>query len=228
MKFFKKLNLIEWSIILITSFINIFLMINDPVSNYIGLIASITGVICVVLTAKGHIACYIFGTINILAYIYISFEAKYFGELMLNGIYYLPMQFYGMKMWKQNLSEQNNIVKGKIMSKSLFAKWAIISVLGVIILTGILNYLNGNLPILDSMSTIFSLVAMWLSIKMFKEQWILWIIIDVITVIMWVYAFIKGEPNSMAMVIMWIAYLINAFYGYLNWTKLEKQSKGAI
>lgn len=51
----------------------------------------------------------------------------------------------------------------------------------------------------------------------YREQWLLWIIIDIITVIMWVLV------GDLVMVTMWSVYLINAFYGYHNWTKMAKE-----
>ena len=61
----------------------------------IGMLSSITGVICVILTAKGTRSCYIFGLINTILYIYISYTQIFYGEVMLNGLYYLPMQVIG-------------------------------------------------------------------------------------------------------------------------------------
>ena len=52
----------------------------------------------------------------------------------------------------------------------------------------------------------------------YREQWLLWIIIDAITVVMW---FLVGD---FIMVTMWAVYLINAFYGYYNWTKIAKEN----
>ena len=58
-----------------------------------GIISATTGVACVVCTGKGKLSAYVFGIVNILLYAIISFQAKYYGEVMLNVIYYFPMQF---------------------------------------------------------------------------------------------------------------------------------------
>ena len=52
----------------------------------------------------------------------------------------------------------------------------------------------------------------------YREQWLLWIIIDAITVVMWILV------GDFIMVTMWAVYLINAFYGYYNWTKIAKEN----
>ena len=81
----------------------------------------------------------------------------------------------------------------------------------------ILDYLGGNSTLLDSSSTIISVIANTLMLLRYREQWLLWIIIDTITVIMWLVA------GDLIMVTMWLVYLINAFYGYYNWTKMSKE-----
>ena len=51
---------------------------------------------------------------------------------------------------------------------------------------------------------------------MYTEQWILWIIVDVVTVIMWLIALINGT-GSIAVLLMWCIYLINAVIMYVKW-----------
>ena len=220
----KKLNIYEWLLISGILILNIITFIVFKDNNWIGIVSSITGVICVVMTAKGHISCYYWGIINILAYVIVSYQASFYGEVMLNGLYYLPMQFIGIYMWRKNISE-NNIVKTRGMKKNQLFITIVISILTIFIYGLILKAMNGNQPFVDSTTNVLSLIAMYLSVKRFKEQWLLWITVDVITIYMWVVALMHNELNSLVMVIMWSFYLINAIYGYINWSKLEKRNK---
>ena len=56
---------------------------------------------------------------------------------------------------------------------------------------------------------------------MLPRQWLLWIIVDTVTVIMWGVAFINGS-ESIATLIMWIVYLGNAVIMYGKWMKEAK------
>ena len=95
----------------------------------------------------------------------------------------------------------------------------LISVFALTIVYGLfLQFLNGNLPFIDALSTVISVVALYISIKMYTEQWILWIIVDVVTVIMWLIALINGT-GSIAVLLMWCIYLINAVIMYVKWRK---------
>ncbi len=78
-----------------------------------GIIAATTGVACVVCTGKGKLSAYIFGAINTLLYAIIAYNAKFYGEVMLNALYYFPLQFYGFYVWSQNMNEETKEVYKK-------------------------------------------------------------------------------------------------------------------
>ena len=57
-----------------------------------GIISATTGVACVVCTGKGKRSAFLFGVVNTVLYAIIAWQAKYYGEVMLNALYYVPMQ----------------------------------------------------------------------------------------------------------------------------------------
>ena len=93
--------------------------------------------------------------------------------------------------------------------------------LGTLLLGTVLRRMGGNLPYVDALSTVVSVTAMIVSIRMYSEQWILWIIVDVVTVIMWAAAFARGE-DSIATLVMWAVYLVNAVIMLVKWEKEAK------
>ena len=82
--------------------------------------------------------------------------------------------------------------------------------------------MGGQLPFMDSMSTVISVVAQLLCVKRFAEQWILWVVVDVVTVIMWAFVFFT-EGESIATLLMWSVYLINAIIMCAKWHKGAKK-----
>ena len=117
----KVLNKFEWILIITATILSVVSLIVFDDANILGVIAVISGVISVVLAAKGHIGYYFFGIINIVAYIIIGYIASLYGEVMLNTLYYLPMQFVGLYFWKKNLNKEEKIVKAAFL-KRLFKK----------------------------------------------------------------------------------------------------------
>lgn len=180
--------------------------------NALGLITFLTGIFCVVLVAKGSIWNYAFGVVNVLGYAYISYQSKLYGEVMLNAFYFLPMQFIGYYMWKKAMGSNKEVIMRKLTSKQNIILGAVV-VAAVFAYQQILIALGGNLTLLDSMSTVISVIAMILMAKRFREQWALWIIVNVVSITMWVLA---KDP---IMTLMWAAYLVNAVYGWMKWSK---------
>lgn len=188
--------------------------------SWIGIVSSLTGVICVILTAKGKISCYVFGTINTVLYAYIAYKSQYYGDFILNAFYFLPLQFVGWSMWKKHMNSNNEVRAVELTRNKKIGLFALC--LGAVGVLGfILKSMGGSLPFVDATSTVLSVLAMYLSIKRYVEQWVLWIVVDVVTIIMWVVAMVQGG-NDIATLIMWIAYLINAVYGYMQWKKLSQ------
>ena len=186
-----------------------------------GIWAALTGIWCVILTGKGKLSSFWVGTVNTILYAVVAWQARYWGEVMLNLIYYVPMNFVGLYMWSKNMNNQTEeVVKERMSFKgSVLAYTCVIA--GTLGYGVILNLMNGTLPFIDSMSTVFSIFAQFLCVKRYMEQWVLWIVVDVVTVIMWVYAFINGT-GDMATVLMWSIYLINAIIMFAKWKKDTK------
>ncbi|WP_022766428.1 nicotinamide riboside transporter PnuC [Butyrivibrio sp. XPD2006] len=183
---------------------------------WISLGAAVTGVICVILTGKGKRSSFIFGVVNTVLYAIVAMEARYYGEVMLNLIYYLPLNFVGFVAWKKHMNDESGeVIKERLNLKQSAVIYAITAI-AIVIYGYILKRLGGNLPYIDSMSTVISVVAQILCLKRLMEQWVLWIVVDVVTVIMWAINFINGG-ESIATLAMWSIYLINAFIMFFHW-----------
>lgn len=180
------------------------------------LVAAITGIFSVVLCAKGKKSGFIFGLVNVIAYSIIAFNSLYFGEVMLNVLFYVPMNIASYFLWKNNQkTDKQEVICRALNWKQIAVGIAVIAVI-TFLYHLVLVSLGGAMTLLDGTTTILSIVATILMATRYSEQWLCWIVTNVITVIMWVIA---ANP---VMVVMWSAYLINAFYGYWRWRKNSK------
>jgi len=137
---------------------------------------------------------------------------------MLNWGYYLPLQFIGYYLWKKNMDGDLVEVKGFTNRQRLGIYVGSIVAIGGYGL--ILQALNGNLLFFDATSTVLSVIAMLLMAARSKDQWGLWILVNIVSIYMWLTTFLKSG-NGIAMVTMWSAYLVNSVYGYWNWHQME-------
>jgi nicotinamide mononucleotide transporter len=224
-----SIDINDWSLyenlwLVLFTLINIYLFFAWG-DTWIGLTASLTGMLCVVLTAKGKISSFYWGLINILAYSYVAYTSAYYGDVMLNMLYFLPMTFIGIYYWRNNTQSKNNHKNLVVRSLTWKEKivWFVFAITAVFVLGIFLKFLKGTLPFVDSVTTIFSIVATIMLTKRLTDQWFYWIMVDIWSIVMWVYIFLR-DGNQVSMLVMWSAFLINALYGYYNWKKLEEQN----
>lgn len=223
---FEKLWLLTFTLI------NIYLFFAWH-DTWVGLVASLTGMLCVVLTAKGKMSSFYWGLVNILTYSYVAYQSAYYGDVMLNMLYFLPMTFFGIYYWGKNMDKKKKKDK-KAKTRTVLVRhmkwkdrviWFSVSMVAVVVYGIILQMLNDTLPFVDSVTTIFSIVATIMLNRRQTDQWFYWILVDVWSIVMWVYIFLR-DGNDVSMLVMWTAYLVNAAYGYYHWRKLEKAQHG--
>lgn len=190
------------------------------------LIMALTGVWCVILTGKGKRSSFLLGTVNSVLYAIVAFSAKYYGEVMLNALYYVPMNVVGWFVWKKHMNDDT----GEVIKKRLPIKKGLLVFAGTgLAIAGygmILARIGGQLPYVDSMSTVVSVVAQVLSIWRLTEQWVLWIVVDIVTVIMWAVDFARGG-ETVATLAMWSIYLLNAVIMFIRWYRETEKNKAA-
>ena len=226
----KVLSYYDWFLIIGVIASNIIYTILSGSLDIIGSVAGIAGVLCVVLVAKGSIWNYVFGLVNVSIYAYISYKAAIYGDAALNALYYVPMQFIGWWQWRKrgaSVSEseagaQSVQVKARRFSWKQRALLFIGCAVAVIGGAYILDYFGDPQPLKDSTTTVLSIVAQALMALAFMEQWILWIITNIVSVIMWVVCMARGEAHAAVMVIMWVFYLLNSLNGLRVWIKLSR------
>ena len=195
----------------------------------IGSVAAITGVACVVLVAKGSIWNYIFGVVNVSLYAFISYKASLYGDAGLNALYYFPMQFIGWWQWRKrgasiskgNVDDQR--VKARAMTWKQRCFLAVGCISAVVVVGFVLEYLGDPQPFKDSTTTVLSIVAQALMACAFMEQWILWIITNVVSVVMWCVCASRGDAHAGVMVLMWTFYLMNSLNGFRVWRRLAQE-----
>ena len=226
----KVLSLYDWFLIAGVIVSNVVYSLLTGTMDVLGSIAAITGVLCVVLVAKGSIWNYLFGLVNVSLYAYISYKASLYGDAALNALYYLPMQFIGWWQWRRRGAAMSAAEAGdsgvQVKARRFTWKQRAILFLGcavaVVAVGFLLKHLGDPQPFKDSTTTVLSIVAQMLMALAFMEQWALWIITNIVSVVMWCVCVSRGEAHAGVMVIMWVFYLLNSINGMRVWMKLSK------
>lgn len=226
-KFFSEWTIFEKIWLITFTVINIWLFFAWD-DTTLGLISSMTGMLCVILVAKGKISNFFFGMVQTSTYAYISYTYGLYGEAMLNGLFYFPMQFIGLYMWNKNKALQK-VKDEDIVIKRLTKKgWGILMlsvVVGAFIYMELLFYLNAQQVRIDSFAVVMSVAAQILMTLRYAEQWIMWVLVNVLSIVLWIVTLAQSGGNDYTMLVMWTAFLVNSIYGWYNWEKLAKQSQ---
>lgn len=214
-----------WLVLFLIVNVYLYFIFKDTV---LGLVSSTAGVLCVVLAGKGKISTYYVGIIQASTYAYISYQYGLYGESMLNALFYLPIQFIGIYLWNKNKADVS--VRGADVLVKKLNKRQVFCLAGVIIVASftyaiLLNKIGGQQVHLDSFAVVISVVAQILMIKRYAEQWALWILVNVLSISLWVTVLIQNGGNDWSMVLMWSAFLFNSIISYRNWNKIYKEQK---
>ena len=226
----KVLSLYDWFLIAGVVVSNVVYSLLTGTMDVLGSMAAISGVLCVVLVAKGSIWNYLFGLVNVSLYAYISYKASLYGDAALNALYYLPMQFIGWWQWRRRGAAMSAAEAGdsgvQVKARRFTWKQRAILFLGcavaVVAVGFLLKHVGDPQPFKDSTTTVLSIVAQMLMALAFMEQWALWIITNIVSVVMWCVCVSRGEAHAGVMVIMWVFYLLNSINGMRVWMKLSK------
>jgi len=198
--------------------ISVFILSLLSNNNLLSLITAVTGVISIICSGKGKLAGFVFGAINATLYAYIAFTSMYYGEMLLNLFYFLPMEFYGFYVWSKHMNPETKEVNKKSLSNRNRIIVIIAVILGGLVYGFILQNFNDAMPFVDSLLSILSIITMFLAIEMYMENWILWICVNLLRILLWVYSTMNGL-NNIPMVLMSSVYLINSIMMFVKWKR---------
>ena len=222
----RKLNAFDWILILGTTIVSIASSLLGEGWDTLGFIVAVTGIINLVLCAKGNIWNYAFGIIYNAIYVYIAWHSKLYADSAIYLLYYLPMQFVGWAQWKKNQNQES----GAVNAQHLTSKMALMLLAAAAVLIPFFAWILGlpaigdSQPWLDSVTTVVSILAMFMMVKAIAEQWYIWIILDAVQTVKWLIATIRGDQHAALMLVMFAFFLANAIYGLIQWNGLAKRS----
>ena len=210
----KKREIIFLYLVLFFILISSHLVKDTPIA----VMSAICGIMYTIIAGKGKISCYFFGLAGSWCYVWLSLSNALWGNMLLYLCYYIPMQILGIFRWKKHLhSDTNEIIKMKLGTKQRIIL-ILVGIVGSVITSGILYFCHDKSPVADGITTFLSILGMYLTVRRAIEQWIVWFIVNGISVLMWLNLFMHGA-KTLATVIMWGVYFVLAIYFYFDWRK---------
>ena len=183
----------------------------------VNFISAVCGVICIFFTAKANISNFLFATVNTVVYAIYLVYWHIWGTAALEIIFYIPMNFVSWYFWAKHRDPE---ITQKTKSKRLTILQNIVCaaiVAGIAVICHmILVKLNGEVPWFDAFTLSIGIVATILELLRFSEQYVWWIITDIVSVGMYIAHFDAVYLTKRSI------YLIMAIIGLANWINLNR------
>ena len=149
---------------------------------------------------------------------WIYFSKGIYADFGLN-IYYLVIAVYGYIVWRTG-GDRKEKKPLPITHTPLWA-WAVVlvslGVLWVSLAWFLSNYTDSTVPITDAFTTSLSIVATWMLARKYAEQWLAWMVVDVVCVGLYAYKGLIFYP------VLYAVYTVIAIFGYRKWLRLMKE-----
>ena len=181
------------------------------------LIAVVSGIVSVWLAKKESVLLYPIGSLSVIIWFYLCYNSNLFGQSLVN-FFFLIMNIYGWYNWLRKKEDNSNFVN---VSSNSFRD-NLISIGAVVLLIPILYF--GLKPfqaadnslffvLVEMFITAMNFVAMWLMAWKRIENWIFWIIADILCIPLFVY------NEYYLSVVQFVFFIVIAFMGYYQWKK---------
>lgn len=208
----SSINRTTWIFLILGLLVQVLTFVLMP-DNPISLVSGMLGICSVVLGAQGNILTFVFGFAQVATYTYLCCVERFYAEIAIN-IYYFITMIYGVYCWRNRLSNNSLQVQTRRLSIKLLA-WGMLLIALFSWLTGWLlaRFTDDPQPYMDAFTTVPAIAAQLLMVLAYREQWYLWLVVDVLAVVMW----FRAENYCMAA--QYIFWCVNCIYGYIQWTR---------
>ena len=174
-------------------------------------LATVFGIAYVLLAAKESQWAWPFAFVSTLIYTVIFWDGALVASSILN-FYYMIMAVYGFMLWKENeKGETLAISRWSLKHHLVFISLGIVGTLLLGYLTS--TYAGAKFAYHDAFVMVFSGIATWMMAKKVLENWLYWMVVDSTAAVLYF------KSGYLATIVLFILYVILAFYGYASWRK---------
>ena len=190
-------------------------------SNILTIVCSVTGIFVALTQAKGKVISQFIGLILVVLYSILSYQNKYYGEVLIYIFIMFPLFISGIISWIKNIDkETNTVIENKLNKK----EWIILILISVILFIGLYNllkYFNTSQLFVSTLSMVMSLFATYLVVRRSKYGFLFYICNDIILFILWGIPVISGNVLLMPMLFNPIINFVNDCYAWKSWNERE-------
>jgi len=184
-------------------------------SSQIEVAAVMFGLANVFLLVRRSIWNYPFGLIMVSLYAWIFYDAKLYSDMLLQPFFFV-IQLLGWWWWLTKRDDQGQVIVERMPAYQIPVYIAVAAICIVAVGGLMTRYTDAAVPYWDATTTVLSVIAQILLARRKLENWIVWIIVDVIAIGVYTY---KGlNPTA----VLYAVFLCLAIVGYVSWRRAER------
>ena len=223
------------------------ILVHIPLGNggydlsWIEAIGTLAGLLCIWLASLEKISNYAFGLINVTLFAVIFFQIQLYSSLLLQVFFFIA-NIYGWYAWSRQTSDNQQALKIRWLPLPKALGWGITCIVAIALMTMYIDPVFAGLtrvavaimqglgmdvvmpelqpdasPFWDACMTVLSIVAMILMTRKYVENWLLWVVIDIISVV------IFTQQGVYAMALEYVLLTLIAINGSWLWIKSARQ-----
>jgi len=182
------------------------------------ILAVVFGIAYVLLAAKESLWTWLFAFLSTIIYTVLFWEGALVSSSLLN-FYYMIMAVYGFILWRSGGEKGEELE----ISQWSLKKNVTVIIVGIIlaVIFGYVSdtYTEARFAYLDTFVMVFSVIATWMLAKKVLETWIYWMVVDSAAIVLY------WKSGYLATIILFVLYVILAFYAYYTWWKTYHEPK---
>lgn len=180
---------------------------------YLEILGVIVGAIYLWLEYKASIYLWIASIVMPAIYLVVFYGAGLYADTAIN-IYYLVVALYGWFAWKYGSSDKKELPITRISTRQAVTMVALYAVMQVGISLALIHLTDSDVAWFNGLTSALSVVGMWMLARKWIEQWIVWIVVDILSAGLYCY---KGLYLT---AILYAIYAIIAIFGYRKWQQM--------
>ena len=185
---------------------------------WLELTGTLVGLIYLWLEYRASVWLWAANIVMPLIYIFVYYDSGFYADMGIN-VYYLIASLYGWIMWRRGRDNGKELPISHTPRREIALMGSIFAVLMLGIWLILINFTDSTVPLGDTFTTALSAVALYMLAKKYVEQWLVWIVVDVVCVALYIY---KGlYPTA----ILYLLYSVVAWFGYRRWLKMMKNDE---
>ncbi|TGX80160.1 nicotinamide riboside transporter PnuC [Palleniella muris] len=190
-------------------------------NNWMDVLGTTLGLLYLYLELKENILMWITGAIMPVVYTVVLYRAGVYADCGMEFYYFLAA-IYGFYSWRRRKSGNKAKATAIAISHTPLSTVYVLMPLTAALWAALWAFLHfctdSNVPVLDSLTTAFSIIGLWMLSRKYIEQWWVWLVVDAISSALYIY---KG---IYARALLYAIYTVIAVYGYYAWRRRMKNA----